>query len=187
MLKVQGEISYSNFHLPIDVSIDKKGIYQIIAPSGSGKTSFFFVLLGYNDGFKGQVNVDGDLSISFQNNHLLSHLTVKEQLKYVSDDSDRIEEVLQSLGIDDIFSKRISTLSGGQQRLVNIARALCKEHDLLLLDEPFAFLDEEKIKIVENAVKQFQAKWNTLVLLVSHQSTEMPILKSSTIQDKLEL
>lgn len=148
--------------------------YLISAESGTGKSSFFDFLYGRRNDFRGTIDFDGanikrfkdknwnhirqqNLSLVFQGFRLFSELSVWENLQlknhlteYLSEQ--KMEQMLEQLGIADKKKAPLQFLSYGQQQRVAIIRAMCQPFDFLLLDEPFSHLDESNQQIICNLI-----------------------------------
>lgn len=144
--------------------------YLVTAESGTGKSSFFDFLYGRRSDFQGSIDFDGkslkslkvkhwnevrkqNISLVFQGFRLFSELTVWENLQlknhltgYLPDN--KMERMLEQLGIPDKRNTPLRFLSYGQQQRVAIIRAMCQPFDFLLLDEPFSHLDEVNQRII---------------------------------------
>ena len=127
-----------------DISLAVSGTVAIMAPSGAGKTTLLRILLGLLAPDSGEVRTGGArIGAVFQEDRLIEHMTALQNLALVSGRASRaqLREHLARLEAD--AEKRVSAFSGGMRRRVAIARAIVYEPDVLLLDEPFAGLDEE--------------------------------------------
>ena len=163
----------------------------ILGPSGSGKSTFLTIAGGLQRPASGQVLIDGqDISqfsekqrdeirlnqIGFvlQSYNLLSYLSVADQFALVDRvhrgnlSSDRLEKVLQELGIDQLVNKYPDELSGGQNQRVAIARALYTDPAIILADEPTAALDSERVKVVGRLMKEMAKRYDKAVVVVTH-------------------
>lgn len=138
--------------------------YLVSAESGTGKSSFFDFLYGRRKDFLGTITFDGKeiksykvsewneirqrhISLVFQGFRLFPELTVWENLQLKNQLTgylapDKIERMLETLGIPDKRDTALRFLSYGQQQRVAIIRSLCQPFDFLLLDEPYSHLDE---------------------------------------------
>ncbi|WP_294544255.1 ABC transporter ATP-binding protein [uncultured Limosilactobacillus sp.] len=163
----------------------------ILGPSGSGKSTFLTIAGGLQRPASGQVLIDGqDISqfsekqrdeirlnqIGFvlQSYNLLSYLSVADQFALVDRvhrgnlSSDRLEKLLQELGINQLVNKYPDELSGGQNQRVAIARALYTDPAIILADEPTAALDSERVKVVGRLMKEMAKRYDKAVVVVTH-------------------
>lgn len=163
----------------------------VLGPSGSGKSTFLTIAGGLQRPTSGQVLIDGqDISqfsekqrdeirlnqIGFvlQSYNLLSYLSVADQFALVDRvhrgnlSSDRLEKLLQELGIDQLVNKYPDELSGGQNQRVAIARALYTDPAIILADEPTAALDSERVKVVGHLMKEMAKWYDKAVVVVTH-------------------
>lgn len=163
----------------------------VLGPSGSGKSTFLTIAGGLQRPTNGQVLIDGqDISrfsekqrdeirlnqIGFvlQSYNLLSYLSVADQFALVDRvhkgnlSPDRLEKLLQELGIDQLVNKFPDELSGGQNQRVAIARALYTDPAIILADEPTAALDSERVKVVGRLMKEMAKQYDKAVVVVTH-------------------
>ncbi len=163
----------------------------VLGPSGSGKSTFLTIAGGLQRPTSGQVLIDGqDISrfsekqrdeirlnqIGFvlQSYNLLSYLSVADQFALVDRvhkgnlSPDRLEKLLQELGIDQLVNKFPDELSGGQNQRVAIARALYTDPAIILADEPTAALDSERVKVVGHLMKEMAKQYDKAVVVVTH-------------------
>lgn len=163
----------------------------VLGPSGSGKSTFLTIAGGLQRPTSGQVLIDGqDISrfsekqrdeirlnqIGFvlQSYNLLSYLSVADQFALVDRvhkgnlSPDRLEKLLQELGIDQLVNKFPDELSGGQNQRVAIARALYTDSAIILADEPTAALDSERVKVVGRLMKEMAKQYDKAVVVVTH-------------------
>lgn len=163
----------------------------VLGPSGSGKSTFLTIAGGLQRPTSGQVLIDGqDISrfsekqrdeirlnqIGFvlQSYNLLSYLSVADQFALVDRvhkgnlSPDRLEKLLQELGIDQLVNKFPDELSGGQNQRVAIARALYTDPAIILADEPTAALDSERVKVVGRLMKEMTKQYDKAVVVVTH-------------------
>lgn len=146
------------------------GIYFVNAPSGRGKTTLFNVISGLIKPNKGKVEHENKkISYMFQEDRLFYDFTVLENVRCVASGEKSDEsciEILRELGLGDELSSYPSSLSGGMKRRVALARALCYDSDILLLDEPFKGLDEQTCKTAaDTVIRHTRGK---LVIIAAH-------------------
>lgn len=166
----------------------------IMGPSGSGKSMFLTIAGGLLTPTSGEVTVNGETytdrtkkqrdalrldSIGFvlQAYHLLPYLTVADQFKLVDKvkpngnlSKAELDEVLETLGIEQLINKYPGELSGGQQQRVAIARALYPNPAIILADEPTAALDGSRVKVVGELLKSLAVKHHKAVVVVTHDA-----------------
>ena len=175
----------------ISFSIDKNEIFSVIGTSGCGKTTLLRCIAGLSLFQSGDALID-DISISdiprekrnismvFQNYYLYPHLTIYQNLaqvliekKFKRDEIDnKINEVSNLFGFREILAERPRTLSGGQRQKVALARALLKESNLVLLDEPLASIDEKFRMKLLHKLREYHKLFNCPFLYVTHNKRE---------------
>ncbi|MBW8361684.1 MAG: ATP-binding cassette domain-containing protein [Kaistella sp.] len=179
----------------INLSIGKNEIIGLLGPNGAGKSTLMKSITGVLKIDEGQIVFNGnDISdneilskknIGFlpENNPLYPEMFVKEYLSYVADlhkiSKDRIDEVIELVGITPEKSKKISQLSKGYKQRVGLAQAILHSPDLLILDEPTNGLDPNQIIEIRNVIKEI-GKEKT-VILSTHIMQEVEALCSRVI------
>ena len=160
----------------VSLTVAPGQILCLFGPSGCGKTTVLQVVAGLVHPDSGQVSVQGErLGYAFQDDRLAPWLSVRDNLLlglsgHLADNeaAARTDTWLARLGLGEAAGKRPGSLSGGMRRRANLARALALQPDLLLLDEPFAFLDSAMIEAVQKLVLDLRDRCGTTVLIVSH-------------------
>ena len=173
-----------------DVSFDvEKGkMCVMLGPSGSGKSTLLNIIGGIDSADNGYVSIDGEktkdmnekqlteyrrkhLGYVFQMYNLIANLNVKENIEvgaYLSDDSLDIDDLLHTLGLYEHRYKLPNQLSGGQQQRVSIGRAIVKNPDILLCDEPTGALDYNTSKEILKLIEDVNKKYGNTVIMVTH-------------------
>lgn len=147
----------------------------LFGPSGCGKTTLLRLIAGLLTPDSGTVTVQGKISMVFQENRLIPHLTVEKNVLAVADTAN----ALQALGLAEYLHAPVSDLSGGMARRVAIARAISYGGDILLLDEPFTGLDEEN-RILAAKLLQDAYRGKT-VLMVSHREEDVRLMQAERL------
>lgn len=149
-------------------SFDSNKRIAIIGPSGCGKTTLLNILIGIVKIDSGIVNSKGTISVKFQENRLLNWLNVYDNIRIVDKSKSRkdIEEILYKFGLLDEVLSLPKELSAGMNQRVSLARAIIKEADTYIFDEPFSAIDsnikEKVICAIEDRIK------NKKMIMVTH-------------------
>ena len=160
------KVVFDNFNLEI-----KSGkITCILGESGSGKTTLLNVLCGITD-YQGKVDSQ-KCSVVFQKPNLFPNMTVKENLLIVNNDQQLVEKTLADFYLTDKANSYPSQLSAGQAQRVSLARAICYDANLLLMDEPFINLDVGLKQHLINKIKDDHNSRSNTVVLVTHDILE---------------
>ena len=172
-----------------DFEAQKGGRYLIKGPSGCGKTTAINLLLRYYDVTDGSIEIDEvplseycstyDCMTVVRQEAVLFHDSLRNNLTMYQDIPDeKLIEVLQTLGLSKFAGKAAldvtieengANLSGGEKKRICLARALLRDTDILILDEPLANLDDTTAGMIEDLLLSIEGK---LLLVVSHQFTE---------------
>lgn len=179
----------------INIEINNNEIIGLLGPNGAGKSTLMKSVAGVLKIDEGEIIFDGkDIreneietkkKIGFlpENNPLYGEMYVKEYLNFVADlhkiSKERVEEVINLVGITPEKSKKISQLSKGYQQRVGLAQAILHSPDLLILDEPTNGLDPNQIIEIRNIIKQIGNE--KTVILSTHIMQEVEALCSRVI------
>ncbi|MFS9016805.1 ABC transporter ATP-binding protein [Streptococcus cristatus] len=163
----------------LDIQIERGSFTAILGPNGAGKSTTIQMLIGLLQPTSGQITYaeQTKLGVVFQNSVLDANLTVVENLQirakqYKQVETGKIEKLIEQLGLTSFAKQRYGTLSGGQKRRVDIARALLNSPDLLFLDEPTTGLDIQTRESIWKLLKDLQRKENMTVVLTTHYLNE---------------
>ncbi len=169
-------------------SVAKGEFCVLLGPSGSGKSTLLNIIGGIDSADSGYISINGDklkdldekrltqyrrkhLGYVFQMYNLIGNLNVKENIEvgaYLSDNPLDIDELLGTLGLYDHKYKLPNQLSGGQQQRVSIGRAIVKNPDILLCDEPTGALDYNTSKEILKLIEDVNAKYGNTIIMVTH-------------------
>ena len=172
----------------IDFSVDKGEFCVLLGPSGSGKSTLLNIIGGIDEPDEGYISIDGEktgdmkekaltlyrrkhLGYVFQMYNLIPNLNVKENIEvgaYLSDKALDIDELLHTLGLYEHRHKLPNQLSGGQQQRTAIGRAIVKNPDILLCDEPTGALDYNTSKEILRLIEQVNQKYGNTIIMVTH-------------------
>ncbi len=172
----------------LSFSVSKGEFCVLLGPSGSGKSTLLNILGGIDQADSGEISIAGDkledlsekklteyrrkhLGYVFQMYNLIGNLNVKENIEvgaYLSDDPLDIDELLNTLGLYEHRYKLPNQLSGGQQQRVSIGRAIVKNPDILLCDEPTGALDYNTSKEILKLIEDVNIKYGNTVIMVTH-------------------
>ena len=173
-----------------DVSLNLRDneFVAILGPSGSGKTTLLNIIGGIDSADEGNLVIDGErladmseknlslyrrkhLGYIFQMYNLIPNLTVRENIEvgaYLSDKPLDVDELLHTLGIYEHQRKLPNQLSGGQQQRTAIGRAIVKNPDILLCDEPTGALDYNTSKEILKLIETVNQKYGNTIVMVTH-------------------
>ena len=172
----------------LDFTVAKGEFCVLLGPSGSGKSTLLNILGGIDSADEGEIAINGDkledmdeksltryrrkhLGYVFQMYNLIPNLNVKENIEtgaYLSDKPIDIDELLKILGLYEHRHKLPNQLSGGQQQRVSIGRAIVKNPDILLCDEPTGALDYNTSKEILQLIENVNQKYGNTVIMVTH-------------------
>ena len=172
----------------IDLSIEKGEFCVLLGPSGSGKSTLLNIIGGIDRADSGQITIEGELmekmtakrlcqyrrkhlGYVFQMYNLIPNLTVRENIEvgdYLSDHALNVDELLDTLGLSAHQKKLPNQLSGGQQQRTAIGRAIVKNPDILLCDEPTGALDYKTSKEILKLIETVNQKYGNTVVMVTH-------------------
>lgn len=163
----------------LNLEIESGSFTAILGPNGAGKSTTIQMLIGLLQPTSGQIIYaeQTKLGVVFQNSVLDANLTVVENLQirakqYKQVATGKIEQLIEQLGLASFAKQRYGTLSGGQKRRVDIARALLNSPNLLFLDEPTTGLDIQTRESIWKLLKDLQQKENMTVVLTTHYLNE---------------
>lgn len=177
-----------------DLEIAEGELVALLGPSGCGKSTLLRLVAGLDEADAGEVSVripdtPGSVGFVFQDAHLLPFRTVLEnvelplELAWVDQGRRRhaAREALAAVELEGAEARYPSELSGGMRMRVSIARALVTEPKLLLLDEPFAALDEITRHRLDERLRALHAERGLTILFVTHSIAEAAFLASRVI------
>lgn len=164
----------------VDISVEAGKAIGLLGPNGAGKTTTFYMIVGLVEPDAGAVLLNGEdlafrpiyerarmgLGYLPQDASVFRRLTVRENLMIIldnlkisrTDKRTRCDRALEDLGIGHLHESRAFTLSGGERRRLEIARALVLEPKFLLLDEPYAGIDPLAVQEIQKIIKDLRSR-----------------------------
>lgn len=180
-----------------EVSLEVRAgeLYGLVGPNGSGKSSLLGVLSGLQPRFEGRVEfqfadgslctvgssrTDGLLGVVFQNPSLDGKLSARENLELScalnrlprKDVKACVDKALEDVGLSDAAPRRVSELSGGMRRRLDLARALLPKPPLLFLDEPTTGIDEASYRAFWTRLETYRRETGATVVMATHRPEE---------------
>lgn len=180
----------SNVHALQDVNLElKQGeLLSVLGPSGCGKTTLLNILAGFLSPTKGEVRLGGnkitgpgkDRGMVFQQGALFEWLSVEENIAFgpnmaglpKAETKEKVEHLLETVGLQDFGPKPVYQLSGGMQQRVALARCLCNEPDVILMDEPLGALDALTREKMQSLVLKLWKETGKTIVLITHSVEE---------------
>lgn len=182
-----------NLHLKKGTSLALRGV------NGSGKTTFLRILCGADRDFKGEVKFKSEnpLKVGYvpQDIVLFDHFTVIDNLLVFMNERTKKRELIEKIhyfaekfDFKYLLKKRVNTLSGGQKRLVNLMVCFIREPNIILLDEAFVGIDDEKLRLIKDYLIEIREK--KIMILTSHQDvylSEVTNVSVKLVKGKMEI
>ena len=172
----------------LDLDIEKGEFCVLLGPSGSGKSTLLNIIGGIDGADEGSITIEGErledmtekklslyrrkhLGYIFQMYNRIPNLTVRENIEvgaYLSDHPLDVDELLHTLGLYEHQKKLPNQLSGGQQQRTAIGRAIVKNPDILLCDEPTGALDYHTSKEILKLIETVNQRYGNTIIMVTH-------------------
>lgn len=172
----------------IDIEIEKGEFCVLLGPSGSGKSTLLNIIGGIDAADEGYISINGEktadmnekaltlyrrkhLGYIFQMYNLIPNMNIKENIEvgaYLSDNPLDVDDLLKTLGLYEHRHKLPNQLSGGQQQRTAIGRAIVKNPDILLCDEPTGALDYNTSKEILQLIEDVNKKYGNTIIMVTH-------------------
>lgn len=172
----------------IELIVKKSEICVLLGPSGSGKSTLLNIIGGIDSADSGDILIEGEkiadmnektltlyrrkhLGYIFQMYNLIPNLTVRENIEvgaYLSEKPLDVDELLHTLGLYEHRNKLPNQLSGGQQQRTAIGRAIVKNPNILLCDEPTGALDYQTSKEILKLIETVNKKYGNTIVMVTH-------------------
>ncbi|WP_409334494.1 ABC transporter ATP-binding protein [Bradyrhizobium jicamae] len=179
----------------LDMVVERGEIVALLGSSGCGKTSTLRMIAGFEDVSAGSIALRGrpihelpparrKVAMAFEGYSLYPPLTVRENIAFALKSAQlsraevdrRVNEIARLIEIDDILDRYPRAISGGQQQRVSLARALVRDADLYLLDEPMGQLEPQLRAVLRGRIKSLLAERGMTAIFVTHDQTEASAL-----------
>lgn len=199
MLHVHIQKQLAHFHLDVQFAVQDE-IVVLFGPSGSGKTTVLNSIAGLVHPDAGRIQLRDTIFFEtgqkplptrkrkvgylFQEYALFPHMSVEQNIRYGmrSEGMQRIQPVLDVLGIGHLLRAYPHEISGGEKQRVALARALAMEPDVLLLDEPLSALDEQTRLRCQDELLALHQMWQIPIVMVTHDTAEAEKLGDRVLQ-----
>jgi ABC-type Fe3+/spermidine/putrescine transport system ATPase subunit len=175
----------------LNLTINRGEFFTFLGSSGSGKSTTLRMVAGLETPDSGTITISGkdmagvppwkrNVGMVFQQYAVFPHMSVAENVAYglrvrgmsAAERNRRVDALLEMVGLNGYGDRRVTSLSGGEQQRVAVARALAPEPLILLLDEPLSALDEKIRREMQGELKQIQHRTGTTFLYVTHDQEE---------------
>ena len=193
-------LKQGTFEMRADLVVESSARVAVIGPSGAGKSTLLMALAGFLTPASGDLIWNGTsimktvpsarpFSVLFQDNNLFPHMSIAQNvglglrpsLRLSSEESERAERALASVGLESMGARKPSELSGGQQSRAALARVMAQSKPMILLDEPFAALGPAlKVEMLD-LVAGLCHETGAALLMVSHDPSDAKRICESAI------
>jgi ABC-type nitrate/sulfonate/bicarbonate transport system ATPase subunit len=182
---------------PIDIAVRAGEFLTIVGPSGCGKSTLLNIVAGFETPSTGRVTLDGkaiagpgpERGVVFQQGALFTWMSVQDNIafgpralgKSVAESRDIAERYIELVGLSGFGKRYPYELSGGMQQRVGIARALANEPEVLLMDEPFAALDQQTRELLQEEIRAIWRRTGKTILWITHSIEESLFLATHVV------
>lgn len=184
---------YGDVEAVRDVSLNcpQGEMLALLGPSGCGKSSILKMVAGVEEVSEGEITFDTkpvshlppgarNIAMVFEDYALYPHLTAEENIGFPlkvrgvprREAKARVDGLIDMLALNDVRDRRVSDLSGGAQQRISIGRALVRDPELVLFDEPLSHLDGDQKVQLRSEIKRLQQTANLTSILVTHDQSE---------------
>ncbi|MFC7076873.1 ABC transporter ATP-binding protein [Haloarcula halophila] len=176
----------------LSIAIEDGEFLVLVGPSGCGKSTTLRCLAGLETPTSGDVYIaedhmnyrvpqNRDIAMVFQDYALYPHMTVRENMRFgleeeagytAAEREERVEEIAAMLSIEELLDRKPEELSGGQQQRVALGRAIVRDPEVFLMDEPLSNLDAKLRAEMRTELQQLQEQFGVTTVYVTHNQTE---------------
>jgi ABC-type nitrate/sulfonate/bicarbonate transport system ATPase subunit len=182
---------------PIDIAVGAGEFLTIVGPSGCGKSTLLNIIAGFETPTTGRAILDrktitspgSERGVVFQQGALFTWMSVQDNIafgpralgKSVAESRDIAERYIELVGLTGFGKRYPYELSGGMQQRVGIARALANEPEVLLMDEPFAALDQQTRELLQEEIRAIWRRTAKTILWITHSIEEALFLATHVV------
>src|SRR5580765_3281566 len=182
---------------PIDIAVGAGELLTIVGPSGCGKSTLLNIVAGFETPTTGRATLDGKViagpgrerGVVFQQGALFTWMSVQDNIafgpralgKSVAESREIAGRYIELVGLSGFGKRYPYELSGGMQQRVGIARALANEPEVLLMDEPFAALDQQTRELLQEEIRAIWRRTGKTVLWITHSIEEALFLATHLV------
>jgi NitT/TauT family transport system ATP-binding protein len=182
---------------PVDIAVLAGEFVTIVGPSGCGKSTLLNIVAGFETPSTGRVTLDGrtvrgpgpERGVVFQQGALFTWMSVLDNVafgpralgKRLAEAREVARRYIELVGLGGFERRYPYELSGGMQQRVGIARALANEPDVLLMDEPFAALDQQTRELLQEEIRAIWARTQKTILWITHSIEEALFLATQVV------
>ncbi|MEO9967888.1 MAG: ATP-binding cassette domain-containing protein [Reichenbachiella sp.] len=191
MLALDLKLDFTSYQLSVRLDINEREAIGLYGKSGIGKSTLLKVISGLHKPADANICMDDvywnnteqhifllpqhrSVGMVFQDFALFPNLTVLENLEYAQQiPASELTHLIEMLGIQDILKKKPETISGGQKQRVAIGRSIAYNPKVILMDEPFAALDDEIKGVIKSFLKQYIQDTDKIAIIASHDKKDL--------------
>ena len=182
---------------PIDIAVGAGEFLTIVGPSGCGKSTLLNIVAGFEAPSSGRATLDGktitapgpERGVVFQQGALFTWMTVQDNVAFgpralgrsVAEARDIARKYVELVGLTGFAMRYPYELSGGMQQRVGIARSLANEPEVLLMDEPFAALDQQTRELLQEEIRAIWRRTGKTILWITHSIEEALFLATHIV------
>ena len=182
---------------PIDLALTAGEFLTIVGPSGCGKSTLLNIVAGFEAPTTGRVTLDGktiagpgpERGVVFQQGALFTWMSVLDNIafgpralgKSVAEARKTAQDLIELVGLTGFAARYPYELSGGMQQRVGIARALANDPEVLLMDEPFAALDQQTRELLQEEIRAIWRRTGKTILWITHSIEEALFLATHVV------
>lgn len=200
MLALDVHIDFDNHSLSTQLEVPESGTVGLFGKSGIGKSTLLKVISGLYRPHRGHLSLNGKIwndnahniflpaqkrsvGMVFQDFALFPNLSVLENLQFAqSIPETELSELVDVLDIKNLLNKKTTSISGGQKQRVAIGRAIAYNPKVLLMDEPFAALDEEIKENIKVFLKEYIKSKSKIAILASHDIRDLEYFTNTIVR-----